>query len=404
MTTATALQQPTRHHAWYVVVILGSLTSFAPLSIDMYLPAFPKMAADLHSTNSIIQLTLTACVIGLGAGQVLVGPLGDALGRKRPLQVGLALYSLFSLACALAPNAELLVGFRLVQAIGGAAGIVTAQAIVRDLYSGAAAVKFQSKLAMVNGLSPIIAPLLGALILHFANWRVVFVVLTAIGLLLFTLVSLLLPETLSDDRRNPHGFGNAFAQYPKLLADRRLVGYMLVAGFGFSTLFAYISSSSFVLQDIYHLSSTTYSLVFAVNAIGIIAIGQLNGRLANRFTPQQLLLAALSIALFGGLLLLVGTQVGLPLVLGALFITASTISMILPNTMSLALVNYPHAAGAAAALMGLSQFVIGGITSPLTSLGGGHSAVPMAATIAAMPFIALLAYLGLARERAAQAR
>jgi DHA1 family bicyclomycin/chloramphenicol resistance-like MFS transporter len=382
-------------------LILGALSAFAPLSIDMYLPALPKLAAEFDSSQSLVQLTLTSCVVGLAVGQLFAGPLSDTLGRRRPLLVGLALFTLLSFACAFAGSVQLLIWLRLAQALAASAGLVIARAMVRDLFSGHAMARFFSVLMLVNGLAPILAPVFGGQLLRFTSWRGVFVVLAGIGVLLLATCAWLLPETLPTEQRSSGRFGATLRTYWSLLRDRGYIGYVLVAALSFAALFTYVSSSSFVLQQVYGLSPQQFSLVFGANSIGIVAFGQLNGRLVGRFEPTQLIKVGLVIAAVSGVTLLavVLLGAGLPAVLIPLLFSVSSIGMILPNSATLALTNYPNAAGAASAMLGFGQFLIGGLIAPIVGLGGA-SALPMAATIAGMACAALLLGLTYARPPA----
>src|SRR6267143_566798 len=229
-------------------VLLGGLTAFGPLSIDMYLPALPAIGRDLAASESMIQLTLTACLIGLAIGQVIAGPLSDALGRRRPLLIGVAGYVIASLLCALAPAATILVALRLLQGLAGAAGIVIARAIVRDLYSGSAAARYFSRLILVMGLAPILAPVLGAQLLRFTSWHGIFVVLAMITALLWLGAARGLPETLPPARRRIGSLSDTTQTFRRLAADTEFVGYAAAGGLAFGAMFAYIAVSPFVLK------------------------------------------------------------------------------------------------------------------------------------------------------------
>jgi MFS transporter, DHA1 family, multidrug resistance protein len=375
-----------REHRLRLIVLLGALSAFGPLSIDMYLPAFPSMAAGLHAGASSVQLTLTAVLIGLALGQLVAGPLSDSLGRRAPLLVGLAAYAVLSAACAVAPSVYVLAALRFLQGLGGAAGIVIASAAVRDRYSGVAMARFLSTLMLVNGVAPVLAPLLGGQLLRFVSWRGVFVVLTGAGVVLFVASLLWFPESLPPERRRSGGLRGTGRSFALLAADRSFVAYGVAGGLAFAAMFSYISGSSFVLQDIFGLSPQGFGLAFAVNSVGIVAVGQLNGRLVGRFSPRRLLAAGLGTAAAGGALLCVAVLAGwgLPVILPALFLVVASVGVVLPNTRALAMTNYPHHAGTASALLGVSQFAIGGIVAPLVGIGGTGTAVPMGVVIAAL--------------------
>ncbi|KAB2345081.1 multidrug effflux MFS transporter [Actinomadura rudentiformis] len=388
-TTAPA---PADHRRLRLIVILGALTAIAPLSIDMYLPALPRIAADLSTGAVQAQLTLTACVAGLAAGQAIAGPLSDRWGRRRPLLIGLLAYAAASLLCVVAPTVETFIAFRLIQGAAGAAGIVIARAIVRDLYDGAEAARFFSMLMLVNGLAPILAPVLGGQILRVMPWPGVFAVLSGIGVAMFLAALLGMRETLPPDRR-----ATATATLPAfrtLLADRPFVAYAVSGGLAFAAMFTYISGSPFVLQDIYGMSPQAFSVVFGVNALGIVLAGQVSGRLAGRVSLTGLLATGLAVISIGGATLLIAvlTDLGLPAVLPALFLVVSGQGLVLPNATALALSGRPaNVAGSASALLGLAQFGIGGAAAPLAGVLGPGTAVPMAVTIAATALAAALA-------------
>ena len=375
-----------------LAVVLGSLSAFAPLSIDMYLPAFPAMARELTATPSDIQLTLTACTIGLAVGQLIAGPFSDRLGRRRPLLVGLAIYLVASVACVVAPSALSLTLLRLVQGMGGAAGIVIARAVARDLFEGRELAKFFSLLMLVNSLGPVVAPALGAVVLHWTTWRGVFVVLSVIGLLLLAMTTLTLPESLPRERRSRGGLSIG-----SLLVDRVFLGYAVSCALAFAALFAYISGSSFVLQNTYGLSATLFSLVFGVNSLAIMGASQFNSWLLNRFPPRRLLAVGLLGTVLGAVALLVSVLAGfgLPGVLPALFVLAAAVGMVFPNATALAMADHPDKAGKASALLGTSQFLIGGIAAPLAS-----TAVSMGIVMTAVAVAAVLAFLLLTRAPA----
>ncbi|HEX5120329.1 MAG TPA: Bcr/CflA family multidrug efflux MFS transporter [Pseudonocardiaceae bacterium] len=395
-TTASPVAHPVR-----LVIILGSLSAFAPLSIDMYLPAFPSLAADLHAGPSAVQLTLTACLVGLAAGQLVVGPLSDTLGRRRPLLVGLAGYTVLSAACLVAPSVWALAGLRLLQGFGGSAGLVIATAAVRDRYAGVAMARYLSTLLLVNGLAPIVAPLVGSQLLRFTSWRGVFVVLTGVGLVLLVACLLWFDESLPPDRRRPGSLGDTLRSFGVLTRDRTFVGYALAGGLAFAAMFAYISGSSFALQDIFGLSPQQFGLVFGTNALGIVAVGQLNRWLVNRFSPRGLLAVGLVAGCVGGVLVLVSVLAGwgLPALLPGLFAVVSSIGIVLPNTRALATVDYPDLAGTSSALLGVYQFAVGGLVAPLIGIGGTGTALPMVAVIAALTVLALAVFAALTRTQ-----
>ena len=380
-----------------LIFILGALTAFGPLSIDMYLPSLPSLSQDFTAGTSETQLTLSACVLGLAAGQIIAGPLSDALGRKRPLLVGLAIYALASLLCSLAPSVLVLIGCRFLQGIAGAAGIVIARAIVRDLHSGVALARFFSVLLLVTGLAPILAPIVGGLLLRFTSWRGVFVTLTIIGVLLLFAAATGLGETLPTDRRHSGGIRATLATFRQLLTTRAFLGFALASGLAFACLFSYISGSPFVLQDIYGTSPQVFSLIFGANALGFVIVGQINGWLVGRVALLRLLALGLLATASGSLALLVVSigGIGLAGILPSLFVMVASLGFVLPNATSLALSGQPRIAGSASALVGVLQYIIGAIAAPLVGSFGARTALPMAVVIATCGVCALGVFVGL---------
>ncbi|WP_312866492.1 Bcr/CflA family multidrug efflux MFS transporter [Streptomyces boluensis] len=387
-------------------LVLGGLTAVPPLSMDMYLPALPEVTHALTAPAATVQLTLTACLAGMALGQLVVGPMSDKWGRRRPLLVGLLVYIVATALCALAPDAQLLIAFRLLQGLAGSAGIVIARAVVRDLYDGVDMARFFSTLMLISGVAPIVAPLIGGQVLRFTDWRGIFVVLTAIGVALTALVWRRLPETLAPERRQSGGVGEALRTMRGLLADRVFTGYMLAGGFAFAALFAYISASPFVIQEIYGASPQTFSLLFGLNSVGLITVGQINGKiLVGRVRLDRALavgLAVITLAATALLLMTTGVfgdarDIGLVPVAAGLFVLMSAMGLAMPNTNALALMRTPHAAGSASALLGTSSFLVGAVASPLVGIAGEHTAVPMAVVQLACALAAVTCFLALCR-------
>ncbi|MFE9447895.1 multidrug effflux MFS transporter [Streptomyces sp. NPDC006739] len=386
-----------------VTLVLGGLTATPPLAMDMYLPSLPAVTRSLHAPAATVQLTLTACLAGMALGQLVVGPMSDRWGRRRPLLTGLAVYLLATALCAFAPTVGTLVAFRLAQGLAGAAGIVIARAVVRDLYDGDAMARFFSTLMLISGVAPVVAPLIGGQILRVTDWRGVFVVLTVVGAGLAALVWLRLPETLPPAERHGGGVGEALRAMRGLLADLPFTGYTLAGGFAFAALFAYISASPFVIQEIYGASPQTFSLLFGLNSVGLVIAGQVNGKLlVGRVRLEKVLAVGLTvIVLAATALLLMSTgafgEVGLVPVAAALFVLMSAMGITLPNTQSLALLRTRHAAGSASALLGTTSFLVGAVASPLVGVAGEHTAVPMAVVQLAGALVAAACFVGMCR-------
>ncbi|MFD9358535.1 multidrug effflux MFS transporter [Streptomyces sp. NPDC060031] len=401
--SAAAPLAAARRTGLLVTFILGGLTALPPLSMDMYLPALPEVTTALNSPAATVQLTLTACLAGMALGQLVIGPMSDRWGRRRPLLVGMVVYVLATAICALAPSAELLIGFRLLQGLAGAAAIVIARAVVRDLYDGVEMARFFSTLMLISGSAPIIAPLIGGQVLRFADWRGVFVVLTAVGAVLTLVTWRCLGETLPPERRHTGGVGAALRTMGGLLGDRVFTGYTLAGGFAFAALFAYISASPFVVQEIYGASPQAFSLLFGLNSVGLIAAGQVNGKLlVGRVSMDKVLAVGLGLitAASAALLLMsagVFGEVGLVPIAAGLFVLMSAMGVVLPNTNALALMRTPHAAGSASALLGTSSFLVGAVASPLVGIAGEDTAVPMAVVQVVCSLLSVACFLGMCR-------
>ncbi|WP_406068313.1 multidrug effflux MFS transporter [Streptomyces sp. NBC_01020] len=367
-----------------VTLVLGGLTALPALSMDMYLPALPEVTDALHSPAATVQLTLTACLIGMALGQLVVGPMSDKWGRRRPLLIGMAVYVAATAVCAFAPSVELLIGFRLLQGLAGSAGIVIARAVVRDLYDGLEMARFFSTLMLISGVAPIVAPLIGGQILQITDWRGVFVLLTVVGSLLTLVVWKWLHETLPPERRHTGGVGHALRTMRTLIADRVFTGYLLAGGLAFGALFAYISASPFVVQDIYGASPQMFSLLFGINSVGLVAVGQINGKLlVGRVSLDKALGFGLMVITLAATALLLMTSgvfghVGLFPIAAGLFVLMSAMGLAMPNTNAQALMRTPHAAGSASALLGSSTFLLGAVASPLVGIAGEATAAPMA--------------------------
>lgn len=376
------------------VAVLGALSAFGPLSMDLYLPGLPRLADDLGTSASAAQLTLTACLLGLALGQLLSGPWSDAVGRRRPLVIGIAVYVTASLACAVAPSVQILISLRFVQGLAGAAGIVVAAAIVRDLRSGAAAARLFAGLLMITGVAPVLAPVLGGQLLRLSDWRGVFIVLAGVGALILAGTLLFVPESHPVELRRTGGLADTLRVFGGLVRDPRFMGCTLASGLAYAAMFGYIAGSPFVLQDIYALSPARFSVVFATNGIGIIVAGQVGSRLIARVGPRRVLGAGLLIGAGGGVLLLTVVLLdgGLVGMLPALFLVVSSIGLVVPSGAAIALQGQPRTAGSAAALLGLARFAIGAISAPLVGVAGRGTALPMAIVIVTCGIAAVAAF------------
>ena len=359
--------------------MLGLLTALGPLTIDMYLPALPTITADLHTTAAAVQLTLTGTLAGLALGQLLIGPLADTFGRRLPLLAGVGVHVVASLLCILAPDLTTLGALRVLQGLGAAAASVVTMAIVRDLFTGLAAARLFSRLMLVVGVAPILAPTVGGLVLRWTTWRGVFGALALAGLAIVVTAALVLPETLPRERRRGGGLPGTVRDYARLFTDRVYVGLVLVAGLAMAALMAYVSGSSFVFQDQYGLSEQQFAVVFAGGAVGLIGATQLNVRLLSRWTPQRILGGSLLTGVAAGLVLLIFAATGfggLPGVLAPLWTVLAAVGLVMPNAPAIALGRHGAAAGTAAALLGATQFGVGALAAPLVGvLGVGATAM-----------------------------
>ncbi|MBO0782391.1 MAG: multidrug effflux MFS transporter [Ktedonobacteraceae bacterium] len=397
---ATLIRVRARH-----VLILGGLTALGPLSTDMYLPSLPTVSHDLGATMSQTQITLTACILGLALGQVISGPISDALGRRRPLLIGIAVYALTSLLCIAAPSIGALAVLRFLQGVAGAAGLVIALAIARDLYSGLTLARSISLLMTVNFLAPIVAPVLGSQLIVFTSWHGIFISQALIGIVFLLAVTFGLSETLEASRRQSGGITTLLSAFRGLLTDRHFVGYALSSSFAFSAGIVYISVSPFILQNIYGLSPQIFGFLFGINALGLTIMSQVSAKLIGRVSPQRLLTWGIAaIALAGATLLLVvlsGTN--LFGVLLSFFVITASLGFIAPNATALALANTTaRTAGSASALLGVLQFSIGAVVAPLVGIGGTTTAVPMAGVIAGFGIATLITFIVFCRPARAK--
>ncbi|WP_223830183.1 multidrug effflux MFS transporter [Paenibacillus arenilitoris] len=386
--------------AW-TLVLFGSLTAFGPLTLDLYLSALPEIGKELGAGASLTQLSLTSCLIGLAAGQMLIGPISDVKGRRLPLIVGLVCYVVSALACYLAPTIGLFIAFRLLQGLAAASGLVIARAALRDLYDGPRFTKASARLVLVMGAAPIFAPMLGARVVEASSWRILFLGLSFIGAVMLLTVFFYFRETLLPERRSRAGLGLALGRYAMLLRDRTFMACALTQGFLLAALFAYLAGSPYVLQELFGLTPERFSLAFGLNGFGFIAASQLVGWLAGRVSETRLLRLGIGLACLGSAALLSSIALGTGLygILPSLFVLIASMGIVAPCASSLALQNQGGAAGAAAALLGLTSFLFGAASSPLVGLGGSGTAVPFGAVIAASTCAAAVCSYTLLRRK-----
>ncbi len=390
-----------------IVVVLGTLMAFAPMAIDMYLPALPKIEQHFGSDETSVQLTLAVFFLGFALGQAFYGPFADRFGRKPPLYFGLILFIAASIACAFAPSVEVLIALRFVQALGACANGVIARAMVRDLYEPREAVRIFSLLTLVFGAAPVLAPLIGGYILLWHGWREIFIALSVFGFVSLVAVIWRLPESRPKDAVRSLRLGSVLRTYGELLTHRDYMGCVLVGGFSLGGLFAYIAGSPFVIIELYGVAPEDYGWLFGANALGLVLAAQVNARLVRHFRPQAILLWGIIVqAVAGGLLVIQGATgaAGLYGVAVPLFIYVSCIGLTMANATALAMAPFAAFAGAASALLGTIQFGLAAIMATLVGTIHDDSALPMAVVIAGCSAISLSFYRGLvARRRTATA-
>lgn len=386
-------EQNVRMRVW-LILILGSLTAFGPLSMDMYLPALPEIGSDLGTSTSLVQMSLTACLLGLGFGQIVFGPYSDVHGRRKPLLFTLIGYALASFLSAFSPNIYVLIVLRFIQGFTGAAGIVIARASARDMYSGKELTKFVALLSLVNGAAPILAPIFGGFILQFIPWQGIFHVLGFIGLLMLIGVFFGLPETLNHEKRSTGGVFGVVKTFGKLMRDRTFLSISLTQGFIMTSMFAYIAGSPFVLQKMYGVTEFQFSLFFALNGIGIILAAQVAGHLSSRMAESKILQLSLYVALTGALLLCytVWTEGSLALLALSLFLIISCVGSVSTTGFSIAMNLQERDVGSASAFLGLLPHIGGAIVSPLVGIMGEMSAIPMALIMLVCTIFALITF------------
>ncbi|WP_234988164.1 multidrug effflux MFS transporter [Demequina sp. NBRC 110056] len=384
-------------------VTLGMLTVFGPLSMDLYLPVLPSLASDLASTASAAQLTMTACLVGLAAGQVIAGPLSDRYGRRRPVLSGLLVYTLASALCAVSVSMEMLIGMRLAQGLAGGVGLVVAQTVGRDLYEGARLTRYYARIVVISGLAAIVAPVLGGFLADVVSWRGFFVILTGVGVVATLVVLFWLPETLAHDARVSGGLRRTASQLAILARDRLYVGATVSSSLTAAAYFVYLAGAPFVLQEMHGLSPSSYALVFGVNAAAFAAAGFGAGRATERWGDRAVYVVGLAVlVLAGGVLLACALWVdALAPTVVAFVLVAAGAAIVSPPATTLALVGYPHFAGTASSILGMSRFAAGAAAAPLAGILGPTTMLPLATTVLVAAVLASAVYrIWLAERRA----
>lgn len=361
----------------WLMIFLGMMTAIAPLATDMYLPSLPIMQTELGITASLAQMTLTMTLFGMASGQIFMGPISDRYGRKLPLFAGMMVFLLANAGCFLAQDIKIFLFFRFLTGFAGASGIVIARSIARDVCEGSELTRFFAMLMMVNGLAPIIAPVLGGQLLLIASWRSVFAMLIVVGVLL-ALATLIYQETLPKVKRFK-GLADSFKKYPELLQNRYFLGHCLMQCFYFGAFFSYLAGSSFVFQNIYEVSPQTYSFIFGTIGIGLMLSGMVPARLAGKVADVKILKGALMVPLLSAVFMLAGFMLAAPLwyTIIILFITIVPLSVMGTASFSLALSRQGKNAGSASALIGFFSMILGGCMMPVVGIAGDHTAIPM---------------------------
>ncbi|MCT4332661.1 multidrug effflux MFS transporter [Paracoccus sp. YLB-12] len=368
-----------------MALILGLLAAVGPFAVDMYLPALPQVARDLDTTETGAALTLTAYFVTFGIAQMIYGPMADAVGRKRPLVIGVVIFLVATIAAALAPSIGWLIAARAVQGLGSATLMVVPRAVIRDLATGPAAAKMMAAIMIVISISPMLAPLTGSLVMAWGGWREIFGVLAAAALLSLCLILFVLPETLPTENRRPVRLAPMLSGAKRLLGDRRFMGLTMIGGFGMASFFVFLSTASFVYTRQYGLSPTGFSIAFAINAIGFFTASQFAGPMAARFGMERVI--ALAITGFAALTLLLTGLVwsgadALPVVVAGLFVANACLGLVIPTAMVMSLDPHPDIAGMASSLGGTIQMLTGGAMIVVTGPFMDNSAATMVPAIA----------------------
>lgn len=383
-----------------LIIVLALLTAVTPFSVDMYMSAFPGMAEEFGTSASLVQLTLTTFLVGLAVGQLFVGQLSDRLGRRRPLLIGVVACLAASLLCALSPSIGALIALRFVQGFAGAAGVVIARAIITDRTRGTQAAQLYSVMMVIGVLAPIVAPVLGGQVVASLGWRAVFVALAGLNLLMLVAAYFLVGESLPVHERRPAGLKAFAASAVSVLANARFLGYTLTLGFASAAMFAYISASPFVLQNIIGLSPRAYSLTFGGCALAVAASGMVSARLVRTISPRKLLIGGVSAMVLVSTLMLfdvtlAGVVPWVTITLMACFM--ATVGFTFANATTLAIGEVRYAAGTGSAVLGFVQYSLGAAVSPLVGIAGEHSAVPMGAVMFGCAVLAATALAVLTR-------
>ncbi|MBS4201699.1 multidrug effflux MFS transporter [Bacillus sp. FJAT-49732] len=389
-----------KKHPIRFALLLAAFSALGPFTFDMYLPAFPQLTKFFGTSASAIQVSITACLLGVGVGQIVMGPLSDVHGRRKPLLIAMIIYALASFGCAFSPNIATFIALRFLQGFAASAGMVISRAIVRDFYSGVELTKFFSLLTMIGNLAPLLAPIAGSAVISFSTWNGVFIFLGLLGLFLSSITTWKLKESLPVERRVPSNFKALLRNFKTLLQNRTFMGYALAQGIMMAGIFAYISGTPFIYQKIYGVSPQVFAMLFALNGISLIIGAQTVRRLAGRITERRILLIGMSMAFITSTVVLIVVLTHGPLfsLVIPLFLFVASLGLVGPVTFTLAMESQGHIAGSAASLLGVIPFLLGSVTSPLVGIAGEYSATPFGVIIFTTSLLAIIAYVTLVKN------
>ena len=381
-------------------LLLAVFCALGPFTVDMYLSSFPQIMNFFATNASMVQASLTSALLGLSIGQIVIGPLSDVLGRRKPLLTSMILFFVSSVGCTISPNVEIFIVLRFVQGFSASAGLVIARAIIRDLYNGVELTKFFALLTTITSVTPLLSPLAGSAVISFTSWVGVFILTGIVGIYLTIMTTWKVIETLPKEKRISSNFKELLKNYKSLLHDRKFIGYGLASGFLYGGCFAYISGSPFIYQKIYAVSPQIFSILFALNGISMMLGAQLVKRLAGRMTPHNIFLIGLSLSIISNLLVLIVVFSHGPLaeLVISLFLSNASLGIVGPISFTLAIESQGHIAGSASALLGILPFLLGSITSPLVGMAGEYSAIPLGVIIFTTSLLAVFINLVLIKN------
>jgi MFS transporter, DHA1 family, multidrug resistance protein len=381
-----------KNHPLRFALLLAVFCALGPFTVDMYISAFPQIMKSFETNASMVQASLTSALLGLSLGQIVIGPLSDVHGRKKPLLFSMIMFFISSVGCAISPNVEVFIAFRFIQGFSASAGLVIARAIVSDVYNGVELTKFFALLTTITSVTPLLSPLAGSAVISFTSWVAVFILTGIIGIYLTIMTVWRMKETLPVEKRVPSNFKDLLNNYKTLLRSGRFMGYALVSGILLAGVFSYISGSPFIYQKIYGVSPQIFSILFALNGISLMLGAQLVKRLAGRITDHNIFLIGLALSFITSILVLIAVYFHAPLfaLVISLFLFNSSIGIISPISFTLAMESQGHVAGTASALLGILPFLLGSVTSPLVGLAGEYSAIPLGVIIFTTSLLAML--------------